>query len=573
MKVNILFFGLLFGLLWSCSPTTSEGTFKSWEYSDEVVIGTLELENTGGVHHYKISKIDNESNKIEEYNANGILTGTIVIKFQGGKISSLTNTTNQGFTYYTKIFQDRGDDILATSKRSGKNVYLPCKGISYKFKNGLVVESSYVGFNEKPCECSEGYATVKYIRYGDKNRWGQIQEAAFFNKKGEAIISGDYHLVKYQRDERGNVTNQSFWGINNKAVKTIEGFHEVRAKFDKFDNEIETTIYGVSGEACANIYGISKWLREYEEGNVSKITSYNIKNEISKESGAISVGAAIIKIKYDERGNMVGTSYFDNLEKPMNSNMGYHMIKAHFDKNDNQDEQVYYAPNNKPATDKKRIHRYYYLYDDLGRNLGIAYYDIQNNPMKDDVNMVFMEKFKYDEEGRKISISYWSNEKEKMTRWSGIHEYKDKYNEQGQKIEELGLDQEGNLKKSSSGESRTVTEYDEFSRISSRSNFDGEVPIMITSPAQVDGYHKVAFEYDIQNRISEIKYFDKEGNPIDAEVNNVDKVHKIEIEYQGYKIVRENWYRKESSVPSKIVDCETSECMRIYGTGMDYLNK
>jgi type IV secretory pathway TrbF-like protein len=315
-------------------------------------------------------------------------------------------------------------------------------------------------------------------------------------------------------------------------------------------------------------------LYEYEEGNVSKITRFNIKNEVSKESGAqIDDGAAIIKYKYDERGNTISMAYFDKFEKPMISNMGYHLTKFHADKYNNTDEMMYFGLNGNPTTDKKGIHKYYYLYDNLGRNVGEAYYDKQNKPMKDDVNNVFMEKYKYDEDGRMISVSYWSDEKTKMTRWSGIHEYKYTYNKQGQQLETLNLDTEGNLKKSTSGESRWVTEYDKSSRVLAYSIFDGKTPVMMTDAALVSNYHKRAFEYDNQNRTYKIEYFDREGNPVEAVVNRIDKVQKIEIEYQGNNVIRENWYKKGSSIPSKVVDCITFQCMRTSGNGMEYLNR
>jgi len=582
MKINFLLVVLTLVMLISaslmfnsCSPSTSEGNFKSWQCSDVSVVGNLELEDMGGVDYYKISKIDNESTKIENFNSNGILVETVVVKFQGNKLSSIAKTTNQGFTYQIQSFENLGEgNFLETSKTWGYNEHLPCKGQINKFKKGLLLELSYIGFDEKPCECSSGYTTIKYKRYSDENRWGLIQEISYFNKKGEPVISDDYHQVKYQRDERGNVINESYWGIRSNAVKTKFGVHEIKRKSSKDDNMIEMEFFGLSGEPVANIYGTSRLLYEYEDGNMSKITRYNIKNEISEESGTqVNDGAAIIKYNHDERGNTISIAYLDKSEKPMISNMGYHLTKFHIDKDDNTDEEAYFGLNNQPTTDKKGIHKYYYLHDDLGRNTGLAYFDKQNKPSKDDVNLVFMEKYKNDEYGRRISTSYWSDEKTKMTRWSGIHEYRYKYNEQGQEIEVLHLDTEGNLKKSSSGESRWVTEYDEYSRVSAYGIFDGEIPVLMTDAAQVSNYHKRTFEYDSQSRIIKIEYFDKEGNPIEANVNRTDKVQKIEIEYQGNSVVRENWYRKGSAIPSKVLDCITSQCMRTIGNGMEYLNK
>lgn len=148
-----------------------------------------------------------------------------------------------------------------------------------------------------------------------------------------------------------------------------------------------------------------------------------------------------------------------------------------------------------------------------------------------------------------------------MSRWSGIHEYLVKYNDQGQEIEQLSLDENGNLKTQSSGGSRSVYEYDNLGRLKNISKFNDNEPVMINSNAQASNYHMISYTYDKENKVVLIEYFDANKEPVDAGINNTDVVHKIEFVYQGSKIINQKWYTKDSSIPLKSIDCMKNKGM------------
>jgi hypothetical protein len=159
-----------------------------------------------------------------------------------------------------------------------------------------------------------------------------------------------------------------------------------------------------------------------------------------------------------------------------------------------------------------------------------------------------------------------------MYRWSGIHEYLSKFNDQGQTLEDISLDKNGNLKTELSGGSRVVFTYDKLGRISKRSVFNDFTPVLVNNEAQVSNYHSISYSYNNENKILIISYFDVENEPKEALINLIDPVHKIQFEYQGKKIVNQKWFGINNDIPKKNIDCITAEAMNVYGIGMSRLN-
>lgn len=188
-----------------------------------------------------------------------------------------------------------------------------------------------------------------------------------------------------------------------------------------------------------------------------------------------------------------------------------------------------------------------------------------------DASYVYMNKYKYDKEGRMISNSFWKDQNTKMTNFAGVHQVVSRYNENGQLIETLNLDINGNPIRGSINFSKEVIQYDELSRPSFRSYFDG-IEATMTMNMQVGNFHKCAYFYGDNFKVASVQYFDTNGNAVDAKVNGSEFVHKIEFEYLGDKIVRQRWYTNGSIFPL-IVDCISGECMDFDGVSMGYLNK
>jgi serine/threonine protein kinase len=569
----VLFVSLigLYFFLGASSTFHEEGIFKDWNYSDSKVFGLVPLNDTRNRDYYKISKIDKDRVKVEEFNERGIVQITHIIQFSNNKLASISSIDKRGFTYNTQSFKNSKAGLEETCRNYGENSVLPSKSLVHKFQEGLLTETSYKGFDGKIGSGPNGYAVIKYSSYTDENRFGLWKEKAFFDSEGNPFEYGEYHKVKLKRDDRGNIINETYWDGNGKPVTNEYGVHQITYKYNQSDNLIEENYYSLLGKPVLNTYGICKIKYEYSDGLHIRTVRYSSANMVSQEAGLqIIDGASIIEYEYDKRANIISQVYFNHKKEQINSTYGYAKIIQKFDGKDNCIQQSFFNQSNEAVEDIDQVHRYVYTYDQFGFNTSTAYFDRFNQPRN--TNLTYMQKFKYNELGQRISVSYWKNENEKITRWSGEHEEQTKYNEQGQKIETYYLDKEGQLYKAATGESRVVSQYDRYARLASVATFDGNQPSIVVG-ASVVNYHLIRYLYDGQNRRSEIQYFDVNGKPCNASVDQYGLVSKIEMVYQGNKIVKQKWYKKNEQIPFKTFDCYESECMHPAGMSIRWINK
>jgi len=569
-----LLIGLIVLIGGGLSTSKYEGNYKSWDFTTNNIIGVCKLDDIHGRNFCRIIHLDEFTIKIEEFNTNEILQKTILINKKDEKISTISYKSIEGFTYRVRNFQYRDGDLFETSKRYGVNEFLPCKGLLHKFKNDLDVEQIYIGMDDNPAVGPDGYNKIIFELYDDESRWGLVKERSYFNLDGLPVESNEkFHKITYSRDDRGNIIEEAFWGINNNSVKSALGINSIKRVFNELDYEIETEYFGESKEKVKTIYGINREKYEYLNGNLSKLLRYNLLGELV-EGDEIKVldGAAIIKYENDGRGNLISESFFDKNESPIISTMGYFKVVYSYNNFDKKISEKFNGIEEEAVNDFSGIHEYVYKYNENGLLASQYFFDTELVRIMDKTNQVYIINYKYDLEGRTLNRSFWKNESEKMSRWSGIHEYLNKYNDQGQVIEQLSLDENGNLKTESSGGSRSVFEYDNLGQLKNWICFDDSEPVLTNSNAQVSNYHMISYTYDKENKVMLIEYFDANKDPIDARINNTEVVHKIEFVYQGSKIINQKWYTKDSSFPVKSIDCLKNEGMGRYGVGLQMLN-
>ena len=311
---------------------------------------------------------------------------------------------------------------------------------------------------------------------------------------------------------------------------------------------------------------------EYLNGNLSILRRYNLLGQLLEgEEIKLLDGATIIKYEYDDRCNTISESFFDKNESPIISTMGYFNVAYTYD-NFNNVLSKSFGGDVAAVNDFNGIHKYVYKYNENGLLAGEYFFNTELVPIMEESHQVYIINHTYDLEGRKLNSSFWRAESEKMSRWSGIHEYLYKYNDQGQVIEELSFDENSTLKIESSGGSREVYEYDNLGRLKNISSFNDNEPVMINSNAMVSNFHMISYTYNKENKVVLIEYFDTNKDPVDASINNIDVVHKIEFVYQGSKIINQKWYTKDSSIPIKSIDCLKNEGLDTGGRGMQMLN-
>lgn len=562
-------------ILFSAATAYGEN-YKDWDYTPTSVFGLIRLDNTSNRSFYKITRLNAQSTRVQEYNAAGIVINTTVVRFFNGSLKLVTETDRWGQTYQTTKFTSLGNGTFSvTETNTGKNNILPCKSVKYIYKNNLLAEKRYLSYSGKLCNNTYGFAIVKYKRYADKNRFSLIMEQSFYGTDGNPVMAGSYdcHKLAYQRDERGNEISVGYFGINDEPLTNRYGGFKYRYSYDQDDNYITYENVGLNEEVTQNSYGVARYEYTYKNGFLATETRYNDKGKISRASAA-GDGVAVIKNDRDERGNLVRISYYDENMQPINNNSGYQRITYTFSPSNMLTGIEYFDKDQQPTSDVYGIHRYSYERDDKDRITQVAYYDKANNPVKNSSDQVFMVKYTYDELGRKLSESYWKDATTKMPRWNGYQQYMIRYNEDGQEIELTYFDENGSLAKSNDGYSRRVISYYPNANVSEISFFHDKTPI-VTNGALVSNYHAIRYFYDNNNRRASVEYFDDSGKPVNANIEFTDKFtcHKIEFVYQGNRIIQENCYLANSDTPVKIIDCLKNNYINTWGINYGYKNQ
>jgi len=575
--LSFVFFSVIQIATAQAPATNKEAFFKDWNYSSSGVFGLVKLENTKQRTYYKIVKIDGQTSKVYSYNTAGVQTGMVTIRFANGKINQLARTDRWGDTYEINKFTLVGpDQFIVTRKSSGKNSFLPCKAAKYVYKNGLLTEVTYLDFNNKIHPYSDGVAIIRYKRYTDKNRYSLVNETSYYNESGKPVISqsADYHKIIYEYDERCNLLSSAYYGIDQEPITNRFGRFKAKNEYDNYDRLTRNITLGINDEPAANSYGVAGSASEYKNGLLSKSVRLNesFKTTSASEAGD---GIAVLKYEYDDRGNEIKRSYFDENEQPINNHSGYHSISFTYDPLDMQISESYYDRYGNPVSNRDGIHKYIYVRDDKGRLIQQAYYDNSNNTVKDPSDQVYMIKYKYDEQGREVSESYWQNSTTKMARWNGYHEEITKYNDDGQEIEYAYYDDNGKLFVSSSGYSRVVNIYGSNARLIERKYLNSNSGITMEK-SLVNNFCSIKFNYDDKGRISYIRYFDASGNPVDAAtyLNETDLTfNKIEFIYTGTRITEQRLYLVKSETPTKIIDCLKNDYINTSGVSQGYKNQ
>lgn len=557
--------------------TPKAALFKEWNYSSTGVFGLIKLDNPIHRSYFKIWKPEFSSVKVQQYDSSDILENTIVLRYLNGRLSQITRTNRWGDVYETDKFASAGPgQLLVTIKNNGKNSFLPAKGAKYVYTNNLLSEVRYVSYSNKLTSIATGAAIVRYKRYTDRNRFSLLKEMSFFDENDKPVISKSYdcHKVVYEYDERGNQLSISYYGTENEPLTNRYGGFKSRMLYDANDEAVRSEIIGLDDSLVNNSYGVSGTKYDYKDGLLSKATRFNEKNQTVKASAA-GDGIAIIKYEYDDKGNEIKWSCFDESDNPMNSQSGYHQIAYTYSPDGMLIAVAYFDKQGAAVVDRSRIHRYSYVRDDKGRIIQTGYYDKDDKPVKDDVDEVFMVKYRYDDFGREISRSFWQDSDKKMQRWDGYHEQRFQYNDDGQEVESLFYDENGKLFVGSSGYSRAVTAYDSNARRIELKWYNDTTPA-VTAKSFIDGYHSLKYSYDENGRISNVRYFDAGGKPVNATIGLEDSgifYHRVEFVYKGNRVIEQKFYVAESTTPDKIIDCLKNDCVSTNGVGRSRKNQ
>jgi hypothetical protein len=564
------------GTLRAQSP--ENGNYNDWNYSATGVFGLTRVQDVNQRAYYRISKTDNAVVKVQSYNASGIVTATTVVRFVNGKLNTISRTDRWGDTYdVTKLTSTVPGEFLVTRRNTGKNDMLPCKAAKYIYKNNLLQEIRYIGYNNSLALNANGVAIIRYKRYTDKNRFSLVKEMSFYDETGFPAISSSYdcHKVVYDYDERANKISEAYFGQDGEPLTSRFGGFKIKSTYNEKDQLVRTETIGLNDERTNNSYGVASTEYQYEGGLVKKTVRYNDQMMVARASNA-GDGIAIINYEYDSKGNEIKRAFMDESGNPQNNNSGYHMIRYTYNNQDMVLSASYFDKYQAPVNDQSGIHKYVYVKDAKNNTIQVAYFDKENAPTLDKQDNVYMRKYRYDESGRVTSTSYWKDESTPMTRWDGYFEQVTTYNQDGQVTEYIYLDEKGNSIKSAPGFSKESRTYDKLARLAERKWLDGNQPVLLTR-GMTKNFHAIRYYYDDKGRISSLAYFDTNYSPIAANIN-IDGDEdlyctRIEFGYQGNRVVEERLFNANSTSPFKVIDCIRNNYVTVSGITKGYKNQ
>ena len=343
--------------------------------------------------------------------------------------------------------------------------------ISEKADEGLVEVRRYVGVDEKPCFCLEGYAVVE----NHTDRQGRLISQRYFGKDGKTrcLHKEGYSRIDTSYDAQGNFTSFSYFGTNDELCPEKSGYAKMQVNYNEAGQPVDIRYYGPSGKP---------WL--------------------------IDNAYAQARLVYDDRGNQIAEYYFDREGKPCPNQDGVFRVEFSYDESGNKIAENYYDADGNPCLSKDGVGRRQCTYDEFGHITSEEYFRIVFQPISDECGIHKID-CGYDERGNEKSASYFGIDGKPCLRKDGYAKYVNEYDGHNRMTAQSHFGTDGQPCLTGKGYSQFETTYDERGNETSTSYFgiDGKLCL------HKDGYAKYVNEYDEHNRVTAQNHYGTDGQP------------------------------------------------------------
>lgn len=334
---------------------------------------------------------------------------------------------------------------------------------------GNETERAFFDKSAAPCVIAYGYASKKQ-KYDDNGN--QLWER-FYNQNGELTIVNGVVGYDYQYDARGNVVQSKPVGTNGKQAP---GKLTTKSKYDDKDNCTEQSVYNVDRPAVDQD-GVHKYVYSYNAQNRRVETKcYGINGKLTIDK---SLGVAIEKDEFDNRGNRVKANYYGTDEKPAKGKEGWASSTYEYNAMGKVVKQCFFDVNGAPTKPSVMVPVGVCEYDKWGNMIYIAAMDEKGHFIINPNTGWAISRMKYDEKSQQLSAAYYNVDDKPMTGKDGYHRIQYKYDKSG-----------------------NVIEYTFFGKDE--------------KPALLNGFHKLLRQYDGKNRLTLEAIFSTNGKPTDG---------------------------------------------------------
>lgn len=354
---------------------------------------------------------------------------------------------------------------------------------------------------------TEGKLTCGYVGYAkftqsyDEN--GHLVEERYYNTKDVLVLVDGEAGNNYVRDARGNILEEVPIGTDKKLAK---GKLISRYKYDNNDNIIEFAVFKADYKPATNSDKYHKWTGVYNSRNqVTEKRYYGIDGNLTQYN---NYGYCIERWEYDDRGNAIKTSFFDEKE----------MLTSYT----NDNNHYAFSVNE---------------YDQFGRVVRQLYFNKDGNPTKPE-NMVPEGLCSYDKWGNMTYIaSCDGNGNRIVNKKTGWSYFTSEYDYRGNILWKAFFDEKEKPMLCPEGFHKSVVTYTKSGKEESVAYYDTS-----EKPTLVNGYHKELYKYNESDLCCEIAFFGKTGSP----VNNSWGYHKVTFSYNDDRSPKERKFYNSS---------------------------
>lgn len=350
-------------------------------------------------------------------------------------------------------------------------------------EKGNHIERIFFDERGKPGIVSGIAARYKYTFDENSN----LKSSRYYNSNGDLMLVDGVAGNDYVRDERGNILESKEIGLDGKLAKNRVA---IRYKYDKFDNEIESSVYDKNGEATVNSWHVHRWTSKYNSRNqMTERRYYDTKGSLALYNNK---NYAIEKYEYNNKGNIIKCYYYGTDSKPAVCDEGWSKSTYEHNAQGKVIKQCFYGIDGKPTDPKVMVPVGICKYDKWGNMIYLAAQDGHGRFIANPNTGWAISRMTYDRKSNVTSYTYFNDNDKPALCKEGYHKVIYAYNNSSKKIEECYFGTDG-------------------------------------KPMLINKVHKIKYEYDSNGNETLQAFYGTDGKPVNASGG----YHKYVITYDA----------------------------------------
>lgn len=313
-----------------------------------------------------------------------------------------------GFAIETIEWDDWGNDKRQTYLDEARNPVLRMTGFSSFLadynEEGFLSEQRYFGVDGEPVSLTTGDAhAARFFFDGDGNLIRRTQ----WDEDGKpALHRKGFHCSERKYDENHRMIEVAYTGVEGEPVTVAGGgFHRLTRAYDERGYLREDAYWGVNEEAVAGSYGWHRSVWEHDKRGLRRLERlFSPEGPTTGDTGVHEV-----RTRYDDRGNEIGQSFFDeNGDPAFSTDLGCHEVRFEVDERGHPKEQALFGPEGKKI-EPNGFHRMVWVGDRNGNIKELRFYGADGSRMNDE-NGIHETRMTWDYRGTQLTREFYDRD-------------------------------------------------------------------------------------------------------------------------------------------------------------------